>query len=100
MARPKKQTVAKTLQELRGQPWYPSKEIRLNYLKRRYRADYHIKRPEVKERIFFRDDHRCVKCRSDKNLTIDHIISIYRGGTDDDDNLQTLCNCCNAGKAP
>ncbi len=26
--------------------------------------------------------------------------TVHRGGTDDDDNLQTLCNRCNAGKAP
>jgi len=100
VARPQKQTVAKTLQELRGQPWYPSKDIRMNYLRRQHQAQYHIKKPEVRERIFFRDDYRCVQCRAGEDLTIDHIISIYRGGTDDDDNLQTLCNRCNAGKAP
>lgn len=100
MAKPYKRTVAKTLQELRGQPWSPSKETRMNYLKRRHQANYHIKRPEVRQRIFSRDDHRCVKCGSGKDLTIDHIISIYSGGSDEDDNLQTLCNRCNGGKAP
>lgn len=71
----------------------------MNYLKRHHQANYHIKRPEVREYIFFRDGHRCVKCGSGEDLTIDHIISVYNGGSDEDDNLQTLCNRCNAGKA-
>ena len=99
MASPFKHTVAKTLQELRGQPWCPSKETRMNYLKRRHQADYHIKKPEVREYIFSRDNHQCVECSSSEDLTIDHIISVYQGGSDNDDNLQTLCNRCNAGKA-
>ena len=76
----------------------PQKE--LTYMQRRSRASNYTKKPEVRQRIFLRDNSRCVKCGSIEDLTVDHIISIYRGGTDDDDNLQTLCNPCNAGKAP
>lgn len=72
----------------------------LTYKQRRSRASNYTKRPEVRQRIFLRDNNRCVECGSIQDLTVDHIISIYRGGTDDDDNLQTLCNHCNAGKAP
>lgn len=98
MARHHKQPMAKTLQELKGRPWYPSHETRMNYLKRRYQANYRIKKLDVREYIFSRDGRQCVKCGSGEDLTIDHIISVYRGGSDDDDNLQTLCNRCNAGK--
>lgn len=72
----------------------------LTYRQRRSRASNYTKKPEVRQRIFLRDNYRCVQCGSIEDLTVDHIISIYRGGTDDDDNLQTLCNRCNAGKAP
>jgi len=78
----------------------PFNEKRLNYLKRRSQASNYTKRPEVRARIFARDNYRCVECGSTENLTIDHIISVYRGGTDEDTNLQTLCNSCNARKEP
>lgn len=48
--------------------------------------------------VFARDDLRCVRCGSDVYLTIDHIIPLARGGTDDIENLQTLCRPCNAAK--
>jgi hypothetical protein len=67
-----------------------------------------VKRPEVREFVFSRDDHKCVYCGSEDNLQVDHIISIYRvfkDGLDirdinNLDNLQTLCRSCNSAKAP
>lgn len=70
------------------------------YKYRRGQASRYTRRPEVRQRIFSRDNNRCGECGSTQDLTIDHIISIYRGGIDDDSNLQTPCNRCNAGKAP
>lgn len=32
-------------------------------------------------------------------LVIDHIVSLRNGGTNHPDNLQTLCDCCNAAKS-
>lgn len=75
-------------------------EERQIYRKRRNRASNHTHKPEVRTRIFTRDNYRCLQCGSTENLTIDHIVSVYSGGTDEDNNLQTLCNPCNAGKAP
>jgi 5-methylcytosine-specific restriction protein A len=37
-----------------------------------------------------RDGHRCVMCGQPSNIT-DHIVNYAAGGTDDVDNLQTLC---------
>lgn len=43
---------------------------------------------------------KCAYCGSTKNLTIDHIIPICRGGSDDIKNLQCLCRDCNRKKGP
>lgn len=41
----------------------------------------------------------CELCQSTKKLVIDHIIPLSRGGTNDLDNLRTLCASCNAKEA-
>jgi len=65
------------------------------------------RKPSWKTRRFAimqRDGFRCVLCgasaRDDETvrLHVDHIIARSRGGTNDDDNLWTLCDDCNLGK--
>lgn len=41
---------------------------------------------------------RCVACGSVDELQVDHILPVSRGGTNDSDNLQMLCQPCNASK--
>ncbi len=48
--------------------------------------------------VFDKNGYRCISCGSRKELTVDHIVPITRGGTDDMGNLQTLCRSCNAAK--
>jgi len=53
--------------------------------------------------VFKRDRYRCAICgksskEDDIKLEVDHIIPVAEGGTDDLDNLQTLCIDCNRGK--
>lgn len=54
-------------------------------------------------RVLNRDDFRCLACgRTGADgavLHLDHILPRSKGGTDDDDNLQTLCSHCNIGKS-
>ena len=45
-----------------------------------------------------RDGYSCQVCGADENLTIDHLIPISKGGTDDLDNLLTMCGRCNFSK--
>lgn len=55
----------------------------------------------IRDKVFKRDGYRCVRCgasNKEKRLEVDHIIPISRGGTNDIDNLQTLCWECNKDK--
>lgn len=51
-----------------------------------------------RQRIYARDGHRCVTCGATKHLTLDHVIPRSLGGTNSDDNLQTMCRPCNQAK--
>lgn len=52
-----------------------------------------------KQLIFERDNNKCVYCSSSKNLCLDHLIPLSRGGDNEKDNLVTACKECNSGKA-
>ena len=49
--------------------------------------------------VFERNAYRCVYCGGYKSLVIDHILPVSLGGTNDLDNLQTLCHSCNSAKS-
>ncbi len=53
---------------------------------------------DIRTLVFERNEYRCVKCGSFKGLCVDHIYPYSLGGTDDPDNLQTLCWTCNSKK--
>jgi len=42
---------------------------------------------------------RCAQCGSQENLTIDHVVPMSQGGTDEVENLQFLCRSCNSRKS-
>lgn len=50
--------------------------------------------------ILRRDNYTCRFCRAtDQPLTIDHLVPVALGGTDDPSNLVAACKDCNAGKS-
>lgn len=50
--------------------------------------------------VLRRDNHTCRYCHSAENpLTIDHVLPVALGGTDDPSNLVACCRDCNAGKS-
>jgi DNA-binding XRE family transcriptional regulator len=57
--------------------------------------------PRKRQRIFERDGYKCLSCGCTgdmASLELDHIIPCINGGTNEDDNLQTLCYKCNMDK--
>ena len=51
-----------------------------------------------RKRILLRGKGRCMKCGSKKNLEIDHVVPLARGGSNRLENLQLLCQSCNRRK--
>ena len=53
----------------------------------------------VRAAIIVRDGGRCRRCGSARNLEVDHIVPLSRGGGSEEDNLQAMCRRCNRRKA-
>jgi len=71
----------------------PSQKERKHYTS----ADWRAKR----ERILVRDSFRCASCgmiASGQAAHVDHVRPLEEGGTDADENLQTLCSSCHGRK--
>jgi 5-methylcytosine-specific restriction endonuclease McrA len=69
--------------------------------------EYKIKRKEAnrilnnksfRKLAFEKYGKKCIKCGSKNNLSLDHIISIFDGGSNDIENIQILCKSCNSSK--
>lgn len=57
--------------------------------------------PAVRKYVFERNRYQCQSCgktQREAQLTIDHIIPLAKGGSNDVSNLQTLCLPCNQKK--
>lgn len=59
-------------------------------------------KPRLRFAVLKRDGYRCLICGKTNEdgvqLEVDHIEAVANGGTDDMENLQTLCFDCNRGK--
>lgn len=53
---------------------------------------------EVRRAVYERDGYQCLHCGTTENLSLDHIHPWSLGGSDDPENLQTLCRPCNSRK--
>lgn len=57
----------------------------------------HITRA-VRMQVYDRDGRACVECSSTDDLSLDHIWPWSKGGSDELENLRTLCRPCNSRK--
>lgn len=57
----------------------------------------HISR-SVRSEVYKRDGFACVECSSTEDLSLDHIHPWSKGGSDEIENLRTLCRSCNSRK--
>ena len=53
----------------------------------------------VKDKVWNRDNGKCVECGSNENLKFDHIIPHSKGGANTYRNIQLLCEPCNRSKS-
>ena len=53
----------------------------------------------VKDKVWNRDEGKCVECGSNENLEFDHIIPHSKGGANTYRNVQLLCESCNRSKS-
>lgn len=68
---------------------------------------YQMRKPipkGIRFEVFKRDNYTCKECNKSKKthniaLEIDHIMPVSKGGTDEINNLQTLCYNCNRNKS-
>ena len=60
--------------------------------------------PKLTLKVLKRDNYKCLICgkspstHPELSLEVDHILPVSKGGTNDIENLQTLCFNCNRGK--
>lgn len=52
----------------------------------------------VRQFVYNRDGRRCLYCGTGESLSLDHIHPYSLGGSDEPENLQTLCRPCNSRK--
>lgn len=79
------------------EPLENGKEIKLKINNNRNKIPNNIR-----HEVFKRDNFKCIECgatNKEKTLHTDHITPISKGGTDELDNLQTLCETCNLSKS-
>lgn len=90
-----KESVTRQLQEIRqSETTAETKRV----LVARRRSDFDKERDRLMLALIERDGCHCARCGSAENLTIDHVIPISKGGSDELSNLQLLCQSHNSAK--
>jgi len=70
--------------------WFPEEIVT--------RAQWDAVRKYVAPAVFRRDGKKCVYCGSERDITVDHVVPIARGGSHEMGNLAACCAECNSSK--
>ncbi len=62
------------------------------------RSQFEKNREQITLALIERDGYECKQCKTQNDLTIDHILPISKGGSDQLENLRFLCRTCNSKK--
>ena len=81
-----------------GQPIHEQVERPPRSPEYRMRKAWEYNREKIAPKVFEKHGEFCQHCGSTENITIDHIIPIAKGGTNEFINLQPLCKSCNSSK--
>ena len=61
------------------------------------KSEYKNKKKKIHSVVFSGNDV-CAQCGTSENLTLDHVIPMRKGGTNEVNNFQILCMDCNRRK--
>lgn len=87
-----------------GKKWRDMNEVERGHYrewKRQRRAREAVAGPlprSLREEVFLDAGDRCKWCGRLENLSLDHIVALKNGGTNERSNLQCLCRNCNSMK--
>ena len=106
------QPIYKKLKKLRNRNPFPF-ELNISFINKMIeeiernnidKSTYKFKRREFKKLrngIFYKlyqTQKCCLYCGTEDNLSVDHILALYNGGSNHINNMQILCRSCNSSK--
>ena len=66
--------------------------------KPRIEACKHTSKKDIRDEVFKLYGKICLRCGSEENISIDHVIPVCKGGKNSIKNYQPLCKSCNSKK--
>lgn len=64
----------------------------------RQKASLFIGKKSIRKKVFRKHGKTCLCCGANKDISLDHIVPVNRGGKNEISNLQPLCRKCNSSK--
>ena len=72
--------------------------VRVKFYVKKLKGAFDEGVPLTRKNVYARDQNSCQYCGSKKNLTLDHVVPMSKGGGTSWENLVTACSKCNQKK--